>query len=145
MVQPQVAIFGEKDYQQLLIIRRMVADLRMRVDIRSVATVREADGLAMSSRNGYLSAEERARAPALYRTLSDARDALLVGERGFDAVRLQALEQLKHAGFKPDYFELKQQMDLSAPQVDDVPGKGELILLAAASLGSARLIDNLAV
>ena len=144
MVQPHVAIFGEKDYQQLLIIRRMAADLRMRVDIESVATVREADGLAMSSRNGYLSAEERACAPALYRTLSDARDALLVGDSDFAAVRLQALEQLKRAGFKPDYFELKQRLDLSPVQVNGVPGNGDLILLAAASLGSARLIDNLA-
>ena len=144
MVQPHVAMFGEKDYQQLLIIRRMVSDLQMRVAIESVATVREADGLAMSSRNGYLSSDERARAPVLYQTLTETRDALQ-GGHDFDAIRSRALSRLTQAGFKADYFELRKRSELTIAQPDDKPGDGQLMLLAAAWLGPARLIDNIMV
>jgi pantoate--beta-alanine ligase len=141
MVQPDVAMFGEKDYQQLLIIRRMVGDLRMRVQIESVAIVRESDGLAMSSRNGYLSDEERACAPVLYQTLQQAREELINGETDFAAVQARATTRLIEAGFKPDYFEICRQSDL-APAM---PGERSAIVLAAAYLGAARLIDNIRI
>jgi pantoate--beta-alanine ligase len=145
MVQPHVAMFGEKDYQQLLIVRRMVSDLRMRVEIESVATIREADGLAMSSRNGYLSSDERARAPVLYRTLTDARDTLLSGDRDYDSIRGHAFSQLAEAGCKADYFEIRRRLDLAPAQPEDKPGDNQLIVLGAACLGAARLIDNIKV
>lgn len=143
MVQPHVAMFGEKDYQQLLIIRRMVADLKLRVQIESVATVRESDGLAMSSRNGYLSTEERARAPVLYQVLTAARAALLSGQCDLDAIRGLALSKLTEAGFDADYFEVRRRLDLSHIDPEDDIDEGQLIVLAAAKLGSARLIDNI--
>jgi pantoate--beta-alanine ligase len=145
MVQPHVAMFGEKDYQQLLIIRRMVADLRLRVRIASVATVRESDGLAMSSRNGYLSSHERACAPKLYQVLSAAREILLSGERDFSALRMDALSKLNDAGFVADYFEVRRRSDLSCAGPEGGAGDGQVILLAAAKLGSTRLLDNIAV
>ncbi|MFT5172739.1 MAG: pantoate--beta-alanine ligase [Gammaproteobacteria bacterium] len=143
MVQPQVAMFGEKDYQQLLIVRRMVADLKLRVKIESVATVRESDGLAMSSRNGYLTIEERARAPVLYQVLTAARAALLSGQCELGAIRGPALSKLAEAGFEADYFEVRRRLDLSHINLEDGAHQGQLIVLAAAKLGSARLIDNI--
>jgi len=141
MAQPDVAVFGNKDYQQLLLIRRMVADLRMRVRIEGVATVREADGVAMSSRNAYLSAEERQRAPAIHRALLAARDALRAGERDHKRVQLQGYQSLAHAGLIPDYFQVRRASDLEpAVQPDDA-----LVVLVAARLGNARLIDNIEV
>jgi pantoate--beta-alanine ligase len=145
MVQPHVAMFGEKDYQQLLIVRRMVCDLRMRVEVESVATIREADGLAMSSRNGYLSSDERARAPVLYRALTDARDTLMSGDRDFDSIRGHAFSQLAEAGFKTDYFEIRRRLELAPAQPEDEPGDNKLIVLGAACLGATRLIDNIKV
>ena len=145
MVQPHMAMFGEKDYQQLLIVRRMVADLQMRVCIESVATVREADGLAMSSRNGYLSSDERLRAPMLYQTLKDARDALMSGDRDFAAIRSRAFSQLAQAGLDADYFEVRRPSDLKPAHPEDDAGCERLIVLAAAHLGTARLIDNIKV
>jgi pantoate--beta-alanine ligase len=141
MVQPDVAMFGEKDYQQLLVISRMVADLRLRVRIVPVATVREADGLAMSSRNGYLSAGERARAPALYRVLCSVRDALQGGARDHEALESGAVAELAAAGLRPDYVSIRRQADLEPPREPGDP----LIVLAAAWLGPARLIDNIRV
>jgi pantoate--beta-alanine ligase len=139
LVQPDVALFGEKDYQQLALIRRMVADLDMNIRIVGVPTVRESDGLAMSSRNAYLSPEERARAVSLYRCLRGAAEALASGERDFAAIETKQSEELAAAGFRPDYVAIRRQSDLRKPAADD----RELIVLAAAWLGKTRLIDNL--
>ncbi|TCT22117.1 pantoate--beta-alanine ligase [Thiobaca trueperi] len=140
MVQPHVALFGEKDFQQLLVIRRLVEDLAMPVEILGVPTVREADGLAMSSRNGYLSSVERSQAPALYRALTSAAQALHAG-CVIAEVEQAALSQIADAGLRPDYFTVRVAGDLSPATPDDA----DLIVLAAAYLGRARLIDNLRV
>jgi pantoate--beta-alanine ligase len=141
MLQPDVAVFGEKDFQQLLIIRRMVSDLKMPIAIEAVETEREADGLAMSSRNGYLSATERALAPQLYQTLVDVRDLLQHGEQDIAAVEQAAMEQLRAAGFQPQYVSVRRSSDLGAPGAENE----ERVVLAAAMLGSTRLIDNVKV
>ncbi|MEE4376728.1 MAG: pantoate--beta-alanine ligase [Candidatus Competibacteraceae bacterium] len=138
MVQPDVAVFGEKDWQQLMVIRRMTADLNLPIDIVGVPTVRETDGLAMSSRNGYLSAAERHIAPNLHATLKSAAQRLLAGERNFLAIETDALQTLSTTGFKPDYFHIRRAEDLAEPQHSDQ----QLIVIAAAWLGRARLIDN---
>lgn len=138
MVQPDVALFGQKDWQQLLVIRRLVADLNLPVEIIGIPTVREADGLAMSSRNGYLSAYERAVAPTLYATLSAAAQRLSEGERHYQAIAASAWADLEAAGFRPDYFEVRRADDLRKPGENDT----ELVVIAAAWLGKARLIDN---
>jgi pantoate--beta-alanine ligase len=140
-VQPDVAVFGEKDYQQLLIIRRMVADLDMPIRIVGVPTVREWDGLAMSSRNAYLSEDERASASLLYENLNLAAAAMRAGRRDFAAIEYERTVDLIAMGFATDYFSIRRQSDLGAPLVDDV----ELIVMAAVRLGRARLIDNLRV
>ncbi len=140
LVRPDVAVFGEKDYQQLQVIRRLTADLNFPVEIVGVPVVRESDGLAMSSRNGYLTPEERARAPALYRTLCEARDAIAAGETDFAALCRRQRERLCRAGFRPDYFEIRRA-DLG----EAAPGDRPLVILAAAWLGRTRLIDNLRV
>lgn len=139
LVQPDVAIFGEKDYQQLLLIRRMVADLCMPVAIASVATVREADGLAMSSRNGYLDPAERSLAPQLYAVLLEVKSRVEAGGQDLAAIEQAALAELTAAGFRPDYVSVRRRSDLASP----APGDTALIALAAARLGSARLIDNI--
>lgn len=141
MVQPDIAVFGEKDYQQLMVIRRMTADLSIPVMIYGLATVREEDGLAMSSRNGYLTKEERSQAPSLYRTLQLIAVALQTGDKDFTGLQAQANADLEKAGFTPDYFHIRRSDDLSEPGPDD----DALVLLAAAQLGNARLIDNLTV
>lgn len=138
MVQPDLALFGEKDYQQLLVIRRLVEDLAMPIEVLGMPTVREPDGLALSSRNGYLSAEERARAPALYRALGAAAEALRLG-RPIAEVEREASETLMAAGLRPDYVSVRRSADLTKPG----DGDRELVILAAAYLGRARLIDNL--
>jgi pantoate--beta-alanine ligase len=140
-VQPDVALFGEKDYQQLVIIRRMVADLDIPVRIHGVPTVRESNGLAMSSRNGYLTAEERARAALLYANLSEAAEALRRSERDFARIERERAESLAASGFQPDYFAIRRQGDLAPPE----PDYRRLVILAAARLGRTRLIDNLQV
>lgn len=140
MVQPDVALFGEKDFQQLLVIRRLVEDLAMAVEIVGVPTVREADGLAMSSRNGYLSPAEREQAPALYRALTSAAQALREG-RAIDEVEQAALSRLAAAGLRPDYVTVRVAGDLTPATPDDI----DLVVLAAAHLGRARLIDNVQV
>jgi pantoate--beta-alanine ligase len=139
LVQPDVAVFGEKDYQQLLLIRRMVADLCMPVVIAGVATMREADGLAMSSRNGYLSAAERALAPRLYAVLARVKARVETGGEDVAVIEQAALRELAAAGFQPDYVSVRRQSDLAPPG----PGDTALIALAAARLGPARLIDNI--
>ena len=138
VVQPQVAVFGEKDYQQLLVVRRMVEHLRLPVEIEGVATLREADGLAMSSRNRYLSPAERRRAPVLYRSLCEASERIRCGERDYPGIGRHGMKTLEEAGFRPDYFAVRRARDLGCPS----PEEPDLVLLAAAWLGGARLIDN---
>jgi pantoate--beta-alanine ligase len=140
MVQPDVALFGEKDFQQLLVIRRLVEDLAMPVEVVGVPTARESDGLAMSSRNGYLTTEERALAPALYQVLNATADALRAGEPVERAERA-GLDALAAVGLRPDYMSVRRAEDL-APAC---AGDRSLVILAAAYLGRARLIDNLRV
>lgn len=139
LVQPDVACFGEKDYQQLAVIRKLVADLHMPIEIIGVPIVRADDGLALSSRNGYLNEQERATAPALYRTLCELRDALAQGE-SVEQVLQRGKNALYDAGFTPDYLELR---DESLGTVTATTRHA--VLLAAAKLGPARLIDNLSV
>jgi pantoate--beta-alanine ligase len=140
-VRPDVAVFGEKDFQQLAVIRRMVADLNIPVQIQGVPTVREADGLALSSRNAYLSQDERRRAVALPTALNSARGAVVNGASVAAALR-EAKQSLVDAGFlKIDYFAL---VDAATLEPLDQP-RGEMRLIAAAVIGSTRLIDNLAV
>jgi pantoate--beta-alanine ligase len=140
MVQPDLALFGEKDFQQLLVIRRMVADLAIPVEITGVPTVREPDGLAMSSRNGYLSASERTLAPGLYRALTAAARQLVAG-RPVPEVEAAAADTLTGAGLRPDYVSVRRAADLAEPSESDP----DLVILAAAWLGRTRLIDNLRV
>lgn len=141
LVQPDLAVFGQKDYQQLTIIRRMTRDLDFPVEVLGIPTRREADGLAMSSRNRYLSAEERRVAPALHGALQAAADALQRGERDFVALQHAGMENIRSAGMSPEYFEVRRQDDLGTPTGND----GNLVLLAASKLGRARLIDNMLV
>ena len=141
MVQPDVAVFGEKDYQQLLVIRRMVADLCLPVRIVGHPTVREADGLAMSSRNQYLSKAERAQAPLLRKVLSETGALLRDGNKDFEDLQAQARRRLNEGGFRPDYVEVRNADTLAPATAEDK----HLALLAAAWLGKARLIDNLTV
>ena len=141
IVQPDSAIFGRKDFQQLTLIRRMVRDLSMPVSILDVATARAEDGLALSSRNHYLSVDERTKAPALYRTLNQAAEQIQEGGADLSAISKQALTNLEGSGFQPDYFEIRHRHTLQEPLVDD----RELVILAAAWMGKTRLIDNLVV
>ncbi len=138
IVRPDVAYFGEKDYQQLLVVGRMVADLKVPVRIESVPTVRDGNGLALSSRNAYLSARERERAPRLYQTLCRARDALASGRESCQEVEHAAAQSLVADGFRVDYFTVRRASDLNPP----TPGDLELVILAAVWLGRTRLIDN---
>ncbi|MGZ8186332.1 MAG: pantoate--beta-alanine ligase [Methylobacter sp.] len=138
MVQPDIALFGQKDFQQLTIIRTMVRDLNIPVEIIGVETVREANGLAMSSRNSYLTAEERVIAPKLYNALCAARDAILTGNRSYAEIEQSAMLFLQESGFQPDYFCVCRSRDLKKA----VAGDSDLVLLAAARLGKTRLIDN---
>ncbi|NQX89855.1 MAG: pantoate--beta-alanine ligase [Halioglobus sp.] len=138
IVQPDVAVFGEKDFQQLSIIRKMVIDLCMPIDIVGVVTTREADGLAKSSRNGYLTKEQRAVAPLLNQVLRDCREAIACGFDNFLQLESHARMQLLQAGFDPDYFEIRDAHTLSTVSEDTE----EVAILAAARLGKTRLIDN---
>ena len=138
IVDPDVAIFGEKDFQQLTIIRRMVADLCLRVEIVGAPTVRESDGLAMSSRNQYLDAEQRKRAPAIYRQLQQAVAALQAGERDFAKIEATGRASLDGIGFRTDYFSVRDARSL----LPATPDTGHFVVLVASRLGKARLIDN---
>jgi pantoate--beta-alanine ligase len=141
VVQPDVAVFGEKDFQQFMVIQLMVRDLALPVEVVGAPTVRAPDGLALSSRNGYLNADERARAPAIYRALGSTAQSLSAGAHNFAALEAAGLEALRAVGMRPDYYSIRSAADLS------VPGAGcrEFVILAAARLGNARLIDNLRV
>jgi len=138
---PDIAVFGEKDYQQLLVVRQMVRDLHLPTDIIGLPTIREADGLALSSRNAYLSADERRTAPRLAAAMRAAAANIRGGGVVAEALA-SAMAEITAAGFRPDYLELRNAETLAHP----VPGSGEpLRLLAAAWLGKTRLIDNMAV
>jgi pantoate--beta-alanine ligase len=141
IVEPDVAIFGEKDFQQLTIIRRMVADLCLPVEIIGAPTVRDSDGLAMSSRNQYLTPAERQIAPLIYQTLTAAANRLQAGDADFSSIERSGVEALAKAGMKPDYFSVRRARDLGAP----TPDTTHLVVLTAARLGKARLIDNIQV
>lgn len=141
LVQPGLAAFGEKDWQQLAVIRRMAEDLAFPVEILGVPTRREPDGLAMSSRNRYLDPAQRAVAPAMYRALCAAGEALMRGERDFVAIQQASMDNIRLAGMVPEYFQIRRRDGLEPAE----PGDTALVLLAAARLGRARLIDNLAV
>jgi pantoate--beta-alanine ligase len=138
LVQPDVAIFGEKDYQQLTIIRRSVEDLCLPVRIVGAPTVRADDGLALSSRNRYLSAPERAVAPTVYRALDRARRRLESGDADVADIEREGMGSLRAAGFRPDYFEVRMAETLARPRGQDI----DVVVLTAARLGRARLIDN---
>jgi pantoate--beta-alanine ligase len=141
MVRPRMALFGKKDYQQYVVLRDMVKQLAIPVEIMPVDTVRAADGLALSSRNGYLSPVERKEAPRLYQTLQVARAEMLAGKRDFQRMELQAMSTLAWHGWRPDYVSVRRQADLQPP----APGDRALVVLAAAMLGRTRLIDNVEV
>lgn len=138
LVAPDVAVFGEKDFQQLMVIRRMVSDLCMPVEIVGAPTVREADGLAMSSRNRYLSASDRAAAPAIHRALTAAVERLKSGDRDIEAIERAGGDALTAAGFKLDYFAVRDAANLKMPS----DTTREFVVLTAARIGKARLIDN---
>jgi pantoate--beta-alanine ligase len=141
LVQPDVAVFGEKDYQQLTVIKRLVQDLSLPIDIVACPTAREEDGLALSSRNQYLTDEARALAPRLFQTLQGIGKDLESGKRNYDELEKNAVSALEKLGFVADYVSIRRAENLAAPDRDT----DELVVLAAAHLGKARLIDNLAV
>lgn len=143
IVAPDHIVLGRKDYQQLVILKRMIADLRVPVEVVEGDTRRHEDGLAMSSRNHYLSTDERQSAPLLHATIRDIRDRLARGERNYAELEARGRETLETAGFRPDYVEVRLASDLEKPNGRHEPG--ELIVLAAAWLGKARLIDNVLV
>jgi len=141
LVQPDSAIFGQKDYQQQLVIRHMSRDLSLPVTIITGETVREEDGLAMSSRNQYLTDDERASAPVLFQVLSAVGSELQNGRRNFEELEAESIAKLGDAGFDVDYFSIRRAQNLEIPDRDC----DELVVLAAAQLGNARLIDNTVV
>ncbi|WP_100658632.1 pantoate--beta-alanine ligase [Alteromonas flava] len=141
MVQPNKAFFGEKDFQQLQVIRAMVTDLSMNLEIYGVPTEREVDGLAMSSRNGYLTEDERQKAPLLYQTIATLAEQVQAGRFDYSSMITSAKNKLAEAGFKPDYIEIRAASTLLHPGHEDK----DLVILAAAFLGKTRLIDNIQV
>ena len=139
MVQPDLAVFGEKDYQQLAVIRAMVRDLNMPIQIIGEPTVRAEDGLALSSRNGYLTTEQRASAPVVYRTLKHIGEAIGRGQCDYATLVAEGQALLTAAGLRPDYLEVRHALTLRPAMIDD----RDLVILVAAYLGNTRLIDNL--
>ena len=145
VVQPRVAVFGKKDYQQLMVIRRMAQQFALRTEIVAGETARAADGLALSSRNGYLSEAERAEAVQLSRCLQDLRAALQRGGTDLAALEAQAEATLRERGWRPDYLTVRRRHDLLPPTVEQIQAGEKLVALGAAKLGRTRLIDNLEV
>ncbi|MCH9696803.1 MAG: pantoate--beta-alanine ligase [Gammaproteobacteria bacterium] len=144
IVQPDIAVFGEKDYQQLVLIRTMISDLKMAIKIVGVPTVRANDGLALSSRNQYLSDQQRDIASTVYKTLCSTREQLRTVETmNYRQIEDQQFQHLKQAGFRPEYFAIRNADDLKPP-VQDVTQQ-RLVILVAVWLGQTRLIDNLLV
>jgi pantoate--beta-alanine ligase len=148
-VQPRVAVFGKKDYQQLMIVRQMASQFALPVEIVPAETIRAEDGLALSSRNIYLSTEERAEAPALQRQLSVMREHVLgLKEKTVSAImdiEAKALTQMQTRGWKPDYMAIRQQRDLAKPTQANLDSGQPLVIVTAAKLGKTRLIDNLEI
>jgi pantoate--beta-alanine ligase len=141
IVQPQVALFGKKDFQQVMVIKNMVREMGFSIEVIDTPTTRADDGLALSSRNGYLSAEERAEAPRLARELTKVVTAIRGGNRDFEALENEAKRMLENHGWVPDYIAIRRKSDLQSPSAHE----SELVVLAAAKLGSTRLIDNMEV
>lgn len=139
MVQPDVAVFGQKDYQQLAVIRAMVRDLNMPIDIIGAPTVRADDGLALSSRNGFLDTAQRAAGPVLYRVLTEMANALRLGDKGFEALMTRYRQQIVGSGLRLDYLEIRHGQTLRPARAED----RDLVILVAAWNGATRLIDNL--
>ena len=140
IVGPDVALFGKKDYQQLMVLTNMVRELALPIEVIPGETIRADDGLALSSRNGYLSVEERAEAPRLSRLLTDIKNRIAAGDRNFLKLETEAVADLAAHGWQPDYIAIRQRCDLQAPA-----GDAPLVVLGAAKLGSTRLIDNLEI
>lgn len=148
-VQPNAAVFGKKDYQQLMIIRRMVQQFALPVEIIPAQTIRDADGLALSSRNGYLTSDERLEAPELYKILQQMQESIHLAQNPSQQI-LKNIEQaakelIRARGWQPDYLAIRQQHNLLEPTPDQLAQKVPLVILAAAKLGKTRLIDNLEV
>jgi pantoate--beta-alanine ligase len=141
IVQPHIALFGKKDYQQLMVIRQLVQQMALPIAIVGGETLRADDGLALSSRNGYLSPDERARAVLLFQVLSAAREAVRAGDRDYPRIEADALSRLRDSGWSPQYIAVRRQADLQSPAAHE----SSLVILAAALLGTTRLIDNLEV
>jgi pantoate--beta-alanine ligase len=141
LVQPDVAVFGQKDYQQQLVLRHMTQDMNLPISIITGETVRNEQGLALSSRNSYLTDEERATAPLLYETLTTMSNELKNGRRNFEELEASAISRLSGAGFDVDYFSIRRAENLEVPDRDC----DDLVVLVAARLGGARLIDNIVV
>jgi len=144
-VQPRVAVFGKKDYQQLMIVRNMTRQFAMPTEIIGAETFRAEDGLALSSRNMYLSPEERTEAPALYQALHFVAGEMRAGHLDIFSVERDAMAQLAARGWKPDYISIRKRIDLQPPSAGDLAQGAPLVVLAAAKLGSTRLIDNLEI
>jgi pantoate--beta-alanine ligase len=144
-VQPRVAVFGKKDYQQLMIIRNMARQFALPTDIIGAETYRADDGLALSSRNMYLSEAERAEAPALFRGLNTVADAIRAGDLDTFELERRVMADLTGRGWKPDYISVRKRIDLQPPSAGDLAQGTPLVVLAAAKLGATRLIDNLEI
>ena len=144
-VQPAVAVFGQKDYQQLMVIKAMARQFALPTEVIGAPTIRATDGLALSSRNGYLSQDERAEATALSRALRAIAAALREGARDVAAVEAKQVAELDARGWKTDYLTVRRRIDLLPPTADDLVGKTPLVALAASRLGKTRLIDNLEI
>lgn len=144
-VQPRVAVFGKKDYQQLMIVRNMSSQFALPTEIIAAETYRAEDGLALSSRNGYLSDEERAEAPLLYQTLNQVADEVRSGHLDIFTLERQAVQRLAARGWKPDYISIRKRIDLQPPTAGDLAQNEPLVVLTAAKLGATRLIDNLEI
>ncbi|HJV80988.1 pantoate--beta-alanine ligase [Noviherbaspirillum sp.] len=144
-VQPRVAVFGKKDYQQLMIVRNMSKQFALPTEIIAAETYRADDGLALSSRNSYLSPQERAEAPALYKLLNEVADEVRSGHLDMFELERQAMARLAKRGWKPDYISIRKRADLQPPSAGDLAQGEPLVVLAAAKLGVTRLIDNLEI
>jgi pantoate--beta-alanine ligase len=142
-VQPRVAVFGKKDYQQLMVVRNMCRQFQLPVEILAHETVRDADGLALSSRNRFLSPDERAKAPELYAALQTLQSRINDGDIDPQRLEAQAMQRLSGQGWDADYVSLRRQRDLMPPTADEIRRGEPLVALAAARLGSTRLIDNI--
>jgi pantoate--beta-alanine ligase len=144
-VQPRVAVFGKKDYQQLMIVRNMARQFAMPTEIIGAETFRADDGLALSSRNSYLSDRERAEAPELFKTLNFVADEMRAGHLDTFELERTAMAALAGRGWQPDYVSIRKRIDLQPPSAGDLAQNTPLVVLAAAKLGTTRLIDNLEI